>query len=230
MNCEQARVLIGAEPNASTSELAEHLRECQDCGALQTEMIALDTHIRRALEQRPLPLRAAAPQAQRRRDLARHWRPWAAAASVLGIAAAVAIGWLLRPADTLAHDLTQHVIAESHSWDSRASVDAGTLESVFRKAGVALDVRATPVVYARSCWFRGHWVPHLVVQTATGPVTVLALPAEQVRRRTSFHEEGLSGLIVPAEHGSLALLTQDPQRMDALAAQVRMRALPASGP
>jgi hypothetical protein len=77
-----------------------------------------------------------------------------------------------------------------------------------RGAGVALDVTSDRVMYAQSCWFRGHYVPHLVIQTARGPATVLILRHEQVRARRSFHEAGMTGLIIPAEHGSIAVLTR----------------------
>jgi hypothetical protein len=37
---------------------------------------------------------------------------------------------------------------------------------------------------------------------------VLILRHEQVRARRSFHEAGMTGLIIPAEHGSIAVLTR----------------------
>jgi hypothetical protein len=49
------------------------------------------------------------------------------------------------------------------------------LAEVMWKAGVELDNSPGRVMYARSCAFRGHTVPHLVVSTAQGPVIVLDL-------------------------------------------------------
>jgi len=65
------------------------------------------------------------------------------------------------------------------------------------------------VSYASSCAFRGYHVPHLVIQTASGPVTVMVLVHEQVVRSKRFDEQGYRGVIVPvAGHGSLAVLTR----------------------
>jgi hypothetical protein len=66
------------------------------------------------------------------------------------------------------------------------------------------------VSYAQSCLFRGHRVPHLVVQTDMGPVTVMVLVHESVSKPTRFDEEGYRGVILPvAGHGSVAVLAKD---------------------
>jgi hypothetical protein len=62
------------------------------------------------------------------------------------------------------------------------------------------------VVYAHACWFRDRYVPHLVVQTSTGPVTVLVLAGESARRVEHFEEGGYSGVIAPAPNGAVAVL------------------------
>jgi hypothetical protein len=68
------------------------------------------------------------------------------------------------------------------------------------------------VSYASSCLFRGHRVPHLVVQTSMGPVTVMVLVHESVSKAVPFDEEGYRGVIVPVPgHGSLAVLVHDKQ-------------------
>jgi Protein of unknown function (DUF3379) len=86
------------------------------------------------------------------------------------------------------------------------------------------------VMYAHSCYFRGHFVPHLVVSTAQGPITVIVLPDEKVKQRTNFHEDGMSGVISPAPHGSIAVLAQGDANVDAVAQQLQqsVRWLPSS--
>jgi Protein of unknown function (DUF3379) len=116
--------------------------------------------------------------------------------------------WLLRPSDTLAREVVVHVQHEPQSWFATQQVSAQGIDHALRGAGVNLDVISDRIVYAQSCFFRGHYVPHLVVQTAHGPATVMILRHEQVSARRSFHEAGLSGVIVPAEHGSIAVVQQ----------------------
>ena len=202
MTCDEARLLIGADPGATTPELEEHLATCAACARFREEMRALDAEIRRALERPPDTVR---PRSARP---SRTWRQWALAASVVLASFAVLAVWLLRPSDTLAREVVAHVQAEPESWLATQHVSAQDIGQALRGAGVALDVTSDRVMYAQSCWFRGHYVPHLVIQTARGPATVLILRHEQVRARRSFHEAGMTGLIIPAEHGSIAVLTR----------------------
>ena len=81
-----------------------------------------------------------------------------------------------------------------------------------------------PVVYASACWFRGHFVPHMVVTTKNGPVTVIILKNETIPAEQQFSENGYSGLLVPARTGSVAVLSRTPMQLDEPAREV-VRAL-----
>jgi len=63
-------------------------------------------------------------------------------------------------------------------------------------------------------------VPHLVVQTANGPMTVMLLAHEKVSGRQEFSEGGFAGVLLPAGEGSVAVLMQDGKVPDAAATQV----------
>jgi hypothetical protein len=213
VSCAQIRLEVGADPALSGAELEEHLRECASCRQFREEMRTLDANIRRALEQPPQSVgtpRRAAP-----------WRPWALAASVLLAMLAVLSVWVLRPSDTLAHEVVAHVREEPESWLARQQVDARGIAAALRGAGVELDITSDRISYAQSCWFRGHYVPHLVVQSASGPVTVMILRNQHVRGRRTFEESGMSGVIVPAPQGSIAVLTRGGGNVEALAAQMQ---------
>ncbi len=213
MSCEQARLQIGADPADSAPELEEHLRDCPACRQFREEMRTLDASIRRALE-RP-PGQVGTPR------LTAAWRPWALAASVLIAMLAVLAVWLLRPTDTLAHEVVAHVQQEPESWLAGQHVDAQSIDAALRGAGVKLDITSDRITYAQSCWFRGHYVPHLVLQTAQGPVTVMILRNQRASRRRTFHESGMSGVIVPAPQGSIAVLTRGNANVQAVAAQMQ---------
>jgi hypothetical protein len=86
---------------------------------------------------------------------------------------------------------------------------------------VVLDINSDQIMYAQSCWFRGHYVPHLVVQTTHGPATVMILKHQQLRTRQSFHESGLSGELVPVGAGSIAVLTRGDGSVDDITAQMQ---------
>jgi hypothetical protein len=213
MSCERARLEIGADPAGTTPELEEHLRGCASCREFREEMRTLDGNIRRALERPPQPARTP--------RLASPWRPWALAASILLAMVAVLSVWLLHPSDTLAHEVVAHVREEPDSWLARQQVDAQSIDAALRGAGVKLDITSDRISYAQSCWFRDHYVPHLVVQTATGPVTVMILRNQHVSAPRTFQESGMSGVIVPASQGSIAVLTRGRADVTALAMQMQ---------
>jgi hypothetical protein len=214
VTCEEARLLIGAAPGTSDVRLEEHLQTCPACRQFRAEMRALDADIRRALEQPPeiRAARVARPSS---------WRPWALAASVLLAMAAVLGVWLLRPSETLAREVVAHVRAEPESWLAEQHVSAAQIADALKGAGVDLAVSSDRIMYAQSCWFRGHYVPHLVVQTTGGPATVLLLRHEHVMLPHRFHEEGMSGVIVPSGTGSIAVLTRGPGDVRTIAGRMQ---------
>lgn len=220
MTCDDARLLIGADPGGTTTALEEHLRGCTGCAGLRQEMRALDGDIRRALERPPDLVRSrTAPPA---------WRQWALAASVALAAFLALTVWLLRPSDTLAREVVAHVESEPESWLATEHVTADGIDQALRGAGVTLGITSDRITYAQSCWFRGHYVPHLVVQTTGGQATVLILRHERVPARRAFNEAGMTGVIVPAERGSIAVLARGSGNMDevARAMQREVRSLP----
>jgi hypothetical protein len=286
MTHDEARELIGADPDEASTELLAHLHTCPQCQAYRQEMLALNAKLRRALEldwqkvqktappsappTEPLPNReapsvvaprtaapvtpraavsvtpaTAAPKPPTDRPnvpadvssvtvlkrkapapVPKHSRPrlFAFAAS---IAAALVIGttlWLSRPSDSLAAEIVTHVEGEPDSWHQTQPVPAEKLDAVLRKSGVKLGSGMEPVVYASGCWFRGHFVPHVVVTTKDGPVTVMILIHEHIKATQPFNEDGFSGLLVPAPTGSVAVLSRTPMGLERPAAEV-VRAL-----
>ncbi len=236
MNHSEARLLIGADPGAAPPDLAEHLAGCPECSQFQREMVTLDGQIRLAFEKGPLEALLASgntsgvdsvPQtmasvspisAARKPKRKSVWSGWALAASVA--VASMLVVWLLRPTDTLAHDVVAHVEYESASWSSHEQISPVDVKEALAEAGAVLDMSSDKIMYAHSCPFHGHIVPHLVVTTPSGPVTVMVLAHEQVKHRMSFHEDGMSGVITPGPHGSLAVIMQGNENIDAVADQV----------
>jgi len=258
MTCNEARELIGADPESMTPELQAHLSDCADCQSFRKEMLALNARIRRALEidwrkmgaqpapptpvQAP-PATASPPPASLRPDnsnvvpfarperapVPKNTRPrfMAFAASLVGALLVGLTLWLSRPPESLAAEIVEHVEGEPNSWSATRPVGTEELEAVLRKSGVKLGAGMQPVVYASACWFRGHFVPHFVVRTQDGPVTVMILKNETVPAAQQFSESGYSGLLVPARTGSVAVLSRSPMALEKPASEV-VRALQSS--
>ena len=232
MNCPELRAALLAEPANISAEMATHLAGCADCTAYAAELTGFESLLHKALavrvDSRPLPtlqelgahgsdalvtpIGTARPP--RRPQL---W--FAIAAS--GVLATVVIAALLAvyPRYALANAIVSHVADEPRSWAvTDTAVPDAAVAYVLKRSGVVLDPGGPRISYAQSCTFRGYHVPHLVVQTDQGPVTVLALRHEHVSRAVSIDEDGYHGIVVPDGQGALAVIARGPGDQRALAA------------
>jgi Protein of unknown function (DUF3379) len=223
IDCAQYRRAVLADPHAESAELAEHLAHCQECPAYRERLLRFEGRLTRALRvdaQAPRT-RAQVPRLRVRRN------GWLAMAASLVVALLVGTLWLGAPHASLAADVVAHMAGEPEAWArTDVAVPSAELTPVLDEAHMRLRPDAGMVSYAQSCLFRGHHVPHLVVQTDMGPVTVMVLVHENVAAARMFDEGGYRGTIVPVPgHGSIAVLVKGEQgdlaQVESIAARVK---------
>jgi hypothetical protein len=73
------------------------------------------------------------------------------------------------------------------------------------------------VTFAARCLFDGHVVPHLVVRTPGGPVTVLMLRHRTIGKPVRIEEQGYVGVVLPAPRDSIAIVGQGIANPDGVA-------------
>jgi len=228
MDHARYRMLISADPHSRDPELQEHRDACQECSLYTERLLRFESRLERAMRvDIPTPAQVVPFTRKTAARPARSWRWMAIAASVL-LCVLVAAGiWIALPGASLAAAVVAHMAGEPEAWRrTDVAVPEAALNDVLRDSKLRIRREAGIVSYAASCDFRGHRVPHLVVQTTSGPVTVMVLVHESVSRLTPFDEQGYRGTIVPMPgHGSIAVLMQDPGAQGAdlerIAAQVR---------
>lgn len=206
------RAAILADPHSTDAELAAHREACAECRAYTEQLLKFEARLARAMRVDVPAKSAVLPFARKRGNTAPAARRWMAlAASVLMAAAIVGGVWLAAPQSSLAAAVVAHMAGEPDAWQrTDIAVPTPELADVLKDSRLRLRPSAGIVSYASSCRFRGYKVPHLVVQTASGPVTVMVLVHESVRRATQFDDQGYRGTIVPVPgHGSIAVLMQD---------------------
>jgi hypothetical protein len=214
MDCSQFRSALLSDPRDTSAELAAHRASCHDCAQFAEQLMRFEARLERAL------------RVDTADEPVRHMRWLAIAASVLIAVVVAGSLWLAVPGPSLAADVVTHMAGEPEAWQTTdVPVPGSDLSAVLNDSHLRLKPDVGVVSYAQSCQFRGHHVPHLVVQTASGPVTVMVLVHEPVRTTTQFDEGGYRGVIVPmAGHGSLAVLTRgestDPKTVEQVAARV----------
>jgi hypothetical protein len=230
-------VLLGGDPGEVPAELREHLGGCGNCREFRAVIRTFETKLRSALELRvatrmPGLSRVGAPGRRsvsspiRASGESRHARRWQVG---VGIAAALLAGfalWASRPPATLAAELIRHAQGEPESWVQTQPVSVMAVDSVLEESGFGVRpvMGLAPVVYARSCDFRGHRVAHFVVLTESGPVTVMVLTHERVRVVEWFESDGYRGVLVPVRGGSVALVSHSDIALERATSEV-MRGL-----
>jgi len=231
MNCAQYRRAILADPRDANPELRLHRDGCRECLGYTDRLLRFEGRLERAMcvnipaggAASVVPLRT--PALRRASSSRRGWL--AMAASVLILVAVAGSLWLAEPHSSLAADVVAHMAGEPQAWArTDIPVPPPELAQALADARVQLDPKAGMVSYARSCLFRSHHVPHLVVQTEMGPVTVMVLAHESVSKPERFDEQGYHGVILPvAGHGSLAVLARGqspgPDMLKRIAARVQ---------
>ena len=206
------RAEILADPHSTDAELRAHRETCAECRAFTEQLLKFESRLERAMRVDVPTTADVLPFARKRGNTAHAPRRWMAlAASVLLGAAIIGGVWLALPQSSLAAAVVAHMAGEPEAWRrTDIAVPSPELADVLKDSKLRLKPDAGIVSYASSCMFRGHRVPHLVVQTASGPVTVMVLVHESVRGPTQFDDQGYRGTIVPVPgHGSIAVLMRD---------------------
>jgi hypothetical protein len=212
MQHSQYRAAILADPHSADTELRAHRESCAECRAFTDQLLKFESRLERAMRVDLAPTSNVLPFERKHADGPRPRRGWMAlAASVLLGAAIVGGVWLSLPQSSLAAAVVAHMAGEPDAWRrTDIAVPEPELDAVLKDSRLRLKPDPGIVSYASSCTFRGYKVPHLVVQTASGPVTVMVLVHEAARRVRHFDDQGYRGTIVPVPgHGSIAVLMRD---------------------
>jgi hypothetical protein len=232
MNCLEFRRHVGAEPSSTLAAVAAHREECPACAGFQGEMRALDRLLGKAMRidvvsgTRAATAPAAAavervPGPSHARHGAARPRRWLAMAAslVAGVLVATTL-WLSYPGPTLAAEVIGHVASDPAALVAGQPLPEQAVTKVLQPSHVRLRPDMGTVTFAMRCEFEGHVVPHLVVQTDRGPVTVLLLLHRSVGAATRIEEAGYSAVVLPAPRGSIAIVGRDAAGIEAIAQQV----------
>ncbi len=221
MNCLEYRRQMAAEPRSESAELLAHARSCAACAEFTTQMRQFDQRIEAALRI-PVPLWSSIGSITERWPRA----PLALAASLLLAVTVAAILWMLVPRSSLADDIVDHMKHEPYAMQAGGTVSAEALAHAMGGKPMPAPASLGRVTYAQSCWFRGNFVPHLVIDEGGEPVTVFLLAHETVKEPVQFTEDGYTGVIVPAGEGAIAVLTWNESQLAAIAKRISQSMAP----
>ncbi|MGD8341292.1 MAG: DUF3379 family protein [Gammaproteobacteria bacterium] len=213
MNCETLREQLAQDPARANEEFDRHAQTCPACEAYRKRLLRAEALIQEALRFDVRAIGQAAEDPPLTSSSRSGWVTWASGLAA-GLLVAVTFwtflgsGADLTP-EALARKVVDHWYHEPDSWVQTSRPVAATVLAEVLEGEAELNLSALRTVsYARTCWVAGEWIPHLVVQGEAGPYMVLLMPGRLLESPVplELREEGLSGRIVPAGGGSIAIL------------------------
>jgi hypothetical protein len=148
---------------------------------------------------------------------------WLALAATVAIAAVLGVRMLGIGVqyDSLADEVIAHLDHEPAALRvTDVAISDERLHSVVPASVASLDHGAGVISYAQTCIINGKRVPHLVIQGANGPVTVLLMPEERVDEPIELAGENIKGIILPVGGGSVAFIGAADERLDSIRDEV----------
>ncbi len=224
MNCEEYRQALVADP--AWTEGAEHVAACADCEAFARRVQAVNLDIARALQiEVPEPVMPDLPDIAadrvtalppRKRSRAPMW--FALAASVvLATSISIRMSGVFETYESLGAEVLAHLDHEPAALRvTDTPVSAERLSRALPVDVAVLDRERALITYASPCIINGNRVPHLVVQGQQGPVTILLMPEEAIAETIPLEGDNVYGLIVPVGGGSIAIIANHGEPLDAV--------------
>jgi len=220
MDCKTARDRIETDPAHLDQDCGEHIETCPACTAYADRVRNSEWLIHEALRFDVVALkRNAVRKSAVRWTIVQRRTVWGGLAATLVAGAALWFGLNVSPIvdnERLLAEVVNHWYEEPASWvTTDVQISPASLEEVVN-GWADVDIGNLGLLsYAQSCFVRGEWVPHLVMQGERGPVMLLLLPHERLSEPLPLilPEAGLSGLLVPLGEGSIAVIAEDGEPM-----------------
>jgi hypothetical protein len=217
MDFTEFRRRLGAEPRSADPELLRARDAGPEFAAAAAEAEAFEAKLERALAV-PVPvglvddLDGLTRAATRRRP--GRWVAMALAAGLLLAVGAAGLNRMLNPSwDSVEDYVIDHYYHDGADLVAHASVapDPARIRAMFARFDVDAAAELEDVVgVIKVCVTPDGDGIHMVLDTASGPVTVIYMPATQVRDRERFAFGGLRAVLVPMERGSAAIIGAQP--------------------
>ena len=210
MNCLEFRRQKLAAPRELPAAAAAHRDACAQCAAFDRRADEMDAQLLQAISV-PVDGTLVDRVLLNHRLGARKNRVVALAASiVLTLTLGAGWGYLgLAPDQALLEASIAHVMDEPEAFTARNTVSPDDLAAALAPSGAKLhgDLAAR-VTYLRDCLVPGGYGKHFVVDTDMGKITVITMPNQAVRWKRTLEYHGLVAAIMPATHGSYAIISE----------------------
>lgn len=206
MNCLDFRRVILVNPRQLNAGAQAHTLECVACRAFLERQREMDSELFGALQVSPpdgfadriLVARGLRPAARNR---------WLAMAATVVLA--VGVGLVVRPyfGDPIGREAIAHYFHEPEALTVAQAIGSDMLPAMLAQQGMKMVQTLGQVTYSQLCPMGSQKAQHLVVRTATGPVTLLLMSEDAGGRSRSVTErDGMTAITIPAARGTIAIV------------------------
>lgn len=225
MNCIEFRYICITTPDAFDADYLTHQQECHSCAVFARETAKLDHCLHEAVNISPPPELAARILLRQSlsRDKHQHLKYYfsGALAACLLLVISVAFVTLHKQEPTLEQAVVAYVNDNPQSPITGQYVQRNELEHLFTSVGMELDGDLGKVNYAKPCYIRDQISLHLILTGAMGSVTVIVMPDNAVDSTIRVKNTDLDGIIVPCPKGSMAILGNPGEALEAVERRFR---------
>lgn len=225
MNCLDVRRILAATPSSQKPDVLQHLGECRSCARYAAQEEALSQQI-------STRLKIAAPDGlssrillqhglleEKRHRMRRHY--WQALAASVLLTVGLVSGMLIVNYPYSLEDIAfAHVQNEKMALQVEDDIPLVQVNNMLAPYNLKLRQAIGRVDFAMPCHIRQHAGAHLVIDGKYGKVTVLFMPGEYVLARKTMQEQGMQGLLIPIDGGSIAIISQRRKSLKTIAARI----------
>ncbi len=221
MNCLEFRRAALADPHHPGHEALEHEASCPSCAHFYRELRMQEEALYEAMN---LPV----PDGLADRVLLHQTRGWRervflrftapALAASLVLAAALGLVWQFKPdaltPEMLAAGIVAHVEEEQKALLAEQPVPLARLVAAVKRSGGELVEPPGETNYVDHCPLPGGGTgEHLVFNTPHGKLTLILMPGKRITHPVRLDMDGLTVSLMPAGEGSLALVSENRERI-----------------
>ncbi|MBN2865138.1 MAG: DUF3379 family protein [Thiotrichales bacterium] len=87
------------------------------------------------------------------------------------------------------------------------------LTKLFAKVGATMQQPIDSMSYAGECDVEGQRGLHIVMQSESGPVTIIVMPGHQIEAMVAFNKSGYTGELVPVKGGLVAIVGNSSEQL-----------------
>lgn len=224
---------LGAEPRSTDPELRAARDQSPEFEAAASEAERFEAELERALRlEAPADLLdelaaiGAKPQASKR------WLPMAVAASLLVAVGAAGVAWKMnRSWDSVEAYVIDHYRHDGPQVVAMAqAVEAEVVQRFLADFEVSAEPPLADIVgVIKYCPTPGGKGVHMVLNTNSGPITLIYMPGTAVSDHKSITFDGVEAMLVELPHGSAAIIGNGQQPIEDFYAVVHDSILPLQG-